>query len=299
MRYALLIFLLGFVPQAYAEEEIPTIAAYQLVKNPFLLKNKKVLLDPMLILDMDNGRIVKIKPNSGLVGIRFDKMIDENVAVYDVLGLSAETFTYLRDYDYVGQLLVVLSEPPNADTIEPLLYQPWVVEPLGQMEVSNALGNTMFIPTVKFLNYEAEAVRSARMEAERRAQEEAEAERHAQEEARRAERAAKRRAEREAYRQKMHEEYEKRKCESRIESENYISSHNTSHSCTKEDYITPTGCEKYVSSEMIARWAERCALLKTKAQEEEKRWCEHLKSLYRGSKDYTPTRGCEKYFPAQ
>ena len=97
--------MLGFATLALAEEEIPTIIPHNLHVNPFFHKGEKVILNPQTIVNLDDGTVYETKPGGPLKGFYFSKMIEENVALYEILGVSRETFTYSRDYDDVGYLI--------------------------------------------------------------------------------------------------------------------------------------------------------------------------------------------------
>ena len=145
MRYLLLVLLLGFATQAFAEE-IPTIAPYELIKNPFLFKNKKIILNPITHF---------ITVNQLVPSMRFKKMLDEKEAIYEVYDREYSYHTYP---EYMGEILVVFPDAPNTrESDGPLSYHSmWEVEPLGQIEGTNAFGGTISKPAIKFLGYVSE-----------------------------------------------------------------------------------------------------------------------------------------------
>ena len=153
MKYVITAILFIFVTQVSAEE-VPTIAAYQLLKNPFLYKNNKVILDPKQMPDLwEDGSINKILP---ITGVQFNRMITEDVAIYDV---EAKAYygssIYSYNYETIGQLLVNFSEVPNTTPLDgPLsLSKLWLVKPLGVADGYNAFGGNITVPKIKFLGY--------------------------------------------------------------------------------------------------------------------------------------------------
>ena len=156
IKYFLLVIILGFAIQAFAEEEVPTIAPYELVQNPFLFKNKKVKLDPFSIpMSLYSGGEIHqlFDPSLGISGLQFNKMVDEHVAVYDIRFISNDS------------LLVVFPEAPIFRSPDgPLSYRSlWYVQPIGQMEVLTSSNETFLLPAVKFLGYEAEAEKKSKI----------------------------------------------------------------------------------------------------------------------------------------
>jgi hypothetical protein len=75
-------------------------------------------------------------------------MIDENTALYDVMGMSAASGVF----DLIGQISIVV--PKNRHDLE--LAYAWEVEPLGTVEGTNYFGAKLEVPAVRFWRYAAE-----------------------------------------------------------------------------------------------------------------------------------------------
>lgn len=168
MKYIFITFLLLFTSQVSAEEDLPTIAPYELLKNPFLFKNEKVILNPLLIYTVivdekkEGGfRVVEKfidKSSSGKIGLKFNRIFAEKQAIYKVM----------RDNNYppsIGEMIVYLPKNPDIRGNKvPLSYEPWIVEPLGQIEVYNSFGVISTVPAIKFLAYVSETDTSNNIE---------------------------------------------------------------------------------------------------------------------------------------
>jgi hypothetical protein len=136
-----------------------TIRAYDLLKNPYAHQGRRVMLDvasyPIFLMD-NFDRYEKYPPDTeaarraGWIGLDFNRMIAEGVALYDVRGWNIklgprDVGSPLTD---IGQLLVLLSnrtaQPPST------IGGQWVVECLGPKEGTNAIGGTISVPAVRF-----------------------------------------------------------------------------------------------------------------------------------------------------
>ena len=131
------------------EATVPRIHAYDLVKNPFAFRGREVQLDigswPWIL----NGAVYRWNPmvSSVMTGIRFERMISENEALYDVMALDInDADSGLRP---IGQLIVLIPSPSQ----EPRPGSLWLVRPLGVATGSNYFGAVIQTPKVQFLRY--------------------------------------------------------------------------------------------------------------------------------------------------
>ena len=130
-----------------------TLRPYDLLKNPYQAKEKLVLLDLNSRPVLYGGAVIQysgpVNPamgaRFGLMALRLDRMADENVALYNIMGIEAGA----SDGDTLGQLAVVLPE----GTTELRLDQNWMVEPLGPLKGTNYVGADIQIPAVRFWRY--------------------------------------------------------------------------------------------------------------------------------------------------
>ncbi|MGO8719638.1 MAG: hypothetical protein ACLQMO_10505 [Acidobacteriaceae bacterium] len=98
---------------------------------------------------MPNGLYRKF-PQLGPSSIRFDKMLDEHTAVYDVMTIDQAALA-AADPDYMvpdGQIAVILP-----DSTPPSLAKPWKVLVEGPVTGTNAFGADLTVTTVKFEGY--------------------------------------------------------------------------------------------------------------------------------------------------
>ena len=130
-----------------------TLHPYDLLKNPYQAKEKLVLLDLNSRPVLYDGAVIQysgpvnpaIGARFGLMALRLDRMADENVALYNIMGIEAGE----SDGDTLGQLAVVLPE----GTTELRLDRNWMVEPLGPLKGTNYVGADIQIPAVRFWRY--------------------------------------------------------------------------------------------------------------------------------------------------
>jgi hypothetical protein len=126
------------IQQYHASDEI--IEPYEVSKNPYRLKGHSGILDTTRVsMLMPSGdRIPTPYPGGGL---RFEKMIDENTATYEVLVGGEEV---MPD----GEIAVVLpdSNPPDS-------RRPWRVYVEEPKEAVNGLGTRIKVSTVRFEGY--------------------------------------------------------------------------------------------------------------------------------------------------
>jgi hypothetical protein len=135
-----------------------TLHAYDLLKNPYQYRNRTIVLNVMERPIMYHGSVVqyaniggvdaRIATQFSLMGVRFNRMISEDTALYDILGTNAE-FNASSEPEMLGQIGVIL--PPGRADLD--LGRYWFVEPLGSMEGTNAFGAVLQAPQVRFLRY--------------------------------------------------------------------------------------------------------------------------------------------------
>jgi hypothetical protein len=145
------------------EVEDVVVNAYDLVKNPFADKGKRVILDvrsyPMLL----DGNFIRYQepPASdaaralGLFGLKFNRMLSETTALYDARGyMLGRGFQSGSSMEDIGQLMVLFATTPaQLPSIENEGY--WVVECLGVRKGTNYMGATISVPAVRFLEARA------------------------------------------------------------------------------------------------------------------------------------------------
>ena len=140
-----------------------TLRAYDLLKNPFGYRNhiialsvteRPVMYDNSVIQYADiGGADPRVASQMGLTGVRLNRMLFENIALYDIDGLNAN---YNSDSQVLGQLVVVL--PVGRTELEMGRY--WDVEPLGVVDGTNGFGAEIQVPQVRFWRYTDERSRS-------------------------------------------------------------------------------------------------------------------------------------------
>jgi hypothetical protein len=155
-------------PEAQTAEPIPNEAArlvappssgltvhpYELLKNPFKWKAQLVLLELRSRPVLFNGAVVQysgdIQPKFGVqlgvMALRLNRMLAENQALYDVMGVEAGS----SEGQMLGQVSVTL--PPNVTDLD--LARIWAVEPQGTIQGTNGFGATISIPSVRFWRYQ-------------------------------------------------------------------------------------------------------------------------------------------------
>jgi hypothetical protein len=130
-----------------------TVHPYELLKNPYKAKGKLVFLDLNSRPVLWSGSVVQysgpIEPTFGirlgLMALRLNRMLAEDVALYDIMGVEAGA----SDGEMLGQLAVSL--PSGVNDLN--LGRSWAVEPLGTLSGTNAFGGEITIPSVKFWHY--------------------------------------------------------------------------------------------------------------------------------------------------
>jgi hypothetical protein len=148
------------LPSPLQVEDI-TIYPYDLVKNPFLNKGHIVQLDARSYPTLLNGNFLEYRFYTGapsivgneFVGVRFEKMLDTETALFEVLGYQQGGFlsnaTAYGGMERIGQLVVLVSS--GSPQLDPQVF--WNVEPLGTFDGSNAFGATVSVPVVRFYGY--------------------------------------------------------------------------------------------------------------------------------------------------
>jgi hypothetical protein len=134
--------------------------AYDVLKNPYGYKNRMVVLDVMERPVLFNGSLFqyaggvdpRVATTLGMAGVRFDKMLAENIVIYDVMALNANNNS---DPELIGQLAVLL--PTGRGQLD--LGPDWEVEPVGTIEGTNGFGATVQVPEVRFWRYHGEQQR--------------------------------------------------------------------------------------------------------------------------------------------
>jgi len=126
------------------------VRAYQLVQNPFAHEGKPVDLAPWQWPMLYNGQVYSWSRGAnaqvGYVGLRFNRMLEPQTAVFDVM---AQDMTAPGELESVGQIIVIL--PPDVSRLD--IMKTWVVIPLGTTDGTNYLGAVIHVPTVRFLKY--------------------------------------------------------------------------------------------------------------------------------------------------
>jgi hypothetical protein len=140
-----------------------TLHPYDLLKNPYQAKEKLVLLDLNSRPVLYDGAVIQysgpvnpvIGARYGLMALRFERMADEHVALYNIMGIEAGG----SDGDTLGQLAVALPD----GTTELRLDRNWMVEPLGPLKGTNYLGADIQIPAVRFWRYAGDGDKSTEL----------------------------------------------------------------------------------------------------------------------------------------
>ena len=127
---------------------------YDVVQNPYRYKGQLVGLEINTMPILYNGSVVnygapmepRMGTRLGLMGLRFSRMLSEDDALYDVLGLQAGT----SEPNILGMLLVKV--PSNSNDLNLGLI--WIVEPLGVEDGTNGFGAEVHIPYMRFVRYQ-------------------------------------------------------------------------------------------------------------------------------------------------
>jgi ketosteroid isomerase-like protein len=141
-----------------------TLHPYDLFKNPYQAMGKLVLIDLNSRPILYNGAVIQYSgPVNPAIGVRFglmalslNRMTEENVALYNIMGIEAGE----SDGEVLGQLAVVLPD----GVAELRLDRNWMVEPLGPLKGTNYFGAGIQIPAVRFWRYSGEGDESTGQE---------------------------------------------------------------------------------------------------------------------------------------
>jgi hypothetical protein len=145
-------------PPAVSKPQAPptsglTIHPYDLLKNPFQSRGKLVALNLNSLPVLYNGAVIqysgpmdpRMGTRLGLMALRLERMADENVALYNIMGIEAGS----SSGQTLGQMAVELPE----GTTELKFDRAWMVEPLEPLKGTNYLGAEIQIPSVRFWRY--------------------------------------------------------------------------------------------------------------------------------------------------
>ena len=126
------------------------VSAYDLLQDPFSYKGKTVVLAPSKWPRFLNGQLIEYSPVSvpiaGYMGMRFNRMLQESVALYDALGQNNDRGG--GEMEVIGQIVLLL---PRAQ--RPNVLKNWVVQPLGTTEGTNYFGAHIAVPLVRLVRY--------------------------------------------------------------------------------------------------------------------------------------------------
>ena len=135
-----------------------SIQPYNLFQNPFLYRGNLVSLNPRIIPRTYHSSIFDFIDGGFInAGLKFRKMLTENEALYDVMTLDVDYRPYLQ---LVGQILIILPKDPQQMSelgMGPISFEySWLIEPLGTLEGTNALGAKISVPAIRFWEYNTE-----------------------------------------------------------------------------------------------------------------------------------------------
>ncbi|MGO8718370.1 MAG: hypothetical protein ACLQMO_04025 [Acidobacteriaceae bacterium] len=138
---------------AVPEDSGDLLHPYDVLRNPFRDKGQMVTLNVLAFPILAEGMLEeyqsydpRIAAQAGIKGLRFNRMLSENVALFDILALDSPDY---QEPEMMGQLAVLIKsgdQPPD-DT------RSWKVEPLGVVDGTNGFGGAIQIPAVRFWGY--------------------------------------------------------------------------------------------------------------------------------------------------
>jgi hypothetical protein len=143
------------ITQGFASD---SITPYQLLKNPFLKQGKLVRLDFIRFPIILNDAVVNYGQCSatpvmcqqlGSVGLRFNRMMEANEALYDVMGEDVNNGVNVTKQ---GEILVEIMQSED----QPPLAKDWIVITNEPMRGTNGFGAAITIPSVKFVRTASE-----------------------------------------------------------------------------------------------------------------------------------------------
>ena len=127
------------------------VHAMDLLQNPYQHVNEIVVLNagdwPVLLNRQAISYAPPVNPMAGFAGMRFNRMIAVDVALWDVMG---QEMSRGSDIMPVGQLAVSFKDSA-ASRLDVL--QQWRVEPLGVIHGTNAYGAPVTVPSIRFWGY--------------------------------------------------------------------------------------------------------------------------------------------------
>lgn len=140
-------------PQQVLQVSNDLLRPYDLLKNPFMDKGKLVRFNPLDVPIVADGMPVRYDPiapqaarRGYIKGLRFDRMLSANVALFDIMGIEPMESTSLQ---MEGQLVVLL----GSDVSAPGDMNLWNVEPIGTVTGTNAFGAQIEVPAIRFISY--------------------------------------------------------------------------------------------------------------------------------------------------
>lgn len=130
-----------------------TLHPYDLLKNPYQSRGKLIALNLNSLPVLYNGAVIqysgpmdpRMGTRLGLMALRLERMADENVALYNIMGIEAGS----SSGQTLGQMAVELPE----GTTDLKFERAWMVEPLEPLKGTNYLGAAIQIPSVRFWRY--------------------------------------------------------------------------------------------------------------------------------------------------
>jgi hypothetical protein len=133
-----------------------TLHPYDLLKNPYQSRGKLIALNLNSLPVLYNGAVIQYSgpmdptmgTRLGLMALRLERMADENVALYNIMGIEAGG----SNGQTLGQMAVELPD----GTTELKFDRAWMVEPLEPLKGTNYMGAAIQIPSVRFWRYVGE-----------------------------------------------------------------------------------------------------------------------------------------------
>ena len=133
-----------------------TLHPYDLLKNPYQSRGKLIGFNLNSLPVLYNGAVIQYSgpmdptmgTRLGLMALRLERMTDENVALYNIMGIEAGG----SNGQILGQIAVDLPEGMT----ELKFDRAWMVEPLEPLKGTNYLGAAIQIPSVRFWRYVGE-----------------------------------------------------------------------------------------------------------------------------------------------
>jgi hypothetical protein len=121
-----------------------TVTPYQIMKDPFMHQGKLLQLDIGNLPIIVNGGLMQYVHQNGRVGLRLDRTVSSDRALFAVVGIDAQGNGNLEEF---GQLMV---DYPDQDET-PALDHYWFVVTEQPTEGTNGFGAPVTVPTIKFV----------------------------------------------------------------------------------------------------------------------------------------------------